>query len=341
MRIKSSNHSYEVNFMGLEETLTPFEPGNTWIITDDNVAGAYKGLLDRFPNVRSVTPGESSKSMKAYESCLSWMVRSGAKRKSTVVALGGGVIGDLAGFVAATYMRGVDLVMVPTSLLAMVDSSVGGKVGIDLPEGKNLVGSFWPPREVRIAVSFLETLPEREFVCGTAEVVKYGAIMDPELFEGLRLARLRQSDRLEAVVASCIGHKAHVVEADEYETTGIRAILNYGHTVGHALETILGYGAWTHGEAISVGMLYEAKLGEEMGVTQPGTSVQLEDVLRGQGLPTELPNDLNVDLMVDLMKNDKKATVEGMSFSLLTGIGRCKLVSGVSENLVRQVLRSE
>lgn len=337
MKVRSSQNSYEVVFCDAADALP--EPGQqTWLITDTNVGGAYSSLLAGFENVLQVEPGEESKSLQVYGRCLSWLASRGAKRGCTVVAFGGGVVGDLAGFVAATYMRGVKLVMVPTSLLAMVDSSVGGKVAVDLDEGKNLVGSFWPPSEVRVAAQFLRTLPAREFACGAAEVWKTAAILDSKLFDTLEKETLTLNGRTEGVIERCIELKAGVVEQDEFETTGLRAILNFGHTVGHALETVLGFGAWTHGEAISVGMCVEAALGERLGLTEQGTSERLTRVLGIQGLPTVLPLGIEHEKLINLMKNDKKATAEGMSFSLLTRIGECKLASGVPEALVRQVL---
>ncbi|MEQ1934441.1 MAG: 3-dehydroquinate synthase family protein, partial [Fimbriimonadaceae bacterium] len=200
------------------------------IITDQNVKEA---LGHRFPSVPclAIPPGESSKSLKSFEKVHSWLIKNGIQRGNTIGVIGGGVVGDLGGFVAATYMRGITYIQVPTSLLAMVDSSVGGKVGVDLPEGKNLVGAFHPPIEVRVCLSALDTLPIRHFTNGMAEVLKYGFISDPAILD------VDPDDELSSLVRQCIQIKADIVAADEFETNGIRATLNFGHTIGHALET--------------------------------------------------------------------------------------------------------
>jgi 3-dehydroquinate synthase len=248
------------------------------------------------------------------------------------------VVGDLAGFVAASYMRGIRLVQIPTTLLAQVDSSVGGKVGVDLSSGKNLVGAFWPPVEVRIAVETLKTLPERHFWNGMAEVWKYGLILDESLF-GRLLSTEPQPDEpaMERIIERCVELKAAVVEADEFESTGRRAILNFGHTIGHAIEQVTGYGPILHGEAIAAGMIYESMLGERLGVTPSGTSDVLSRSVAHIAAAKETWSS-DTDGLIGAMKRDKKATGEGMAFSLLTRIGECRLVTGVSEADVRAVL---
>jgi 3-dehydroquinate synthase len=251
-----------------------------------------------------------------------------------VIAFGGGVIGDLAGFAAASYMRGVPLIQVPTTLLSQVDSSVGGKVGIDLPEGKNLAGAFYPPAVVHICREVLDTLSERQMRNGMAEVWKYGFIMDPKLLPQLP----PKADALQEVIRRCTELKAQIVEDDEYETRGSRAILNFGHTVGHAIEQVTGYGPVLHGEAISIGMVIESHLGERLGITKAGTTEQISTHLSDYGLPTKMAPALDIDQLVHAMRRDKKAEAGSLAFSLLTKIGECKLIKGVPEGEVRAAL---
>lgn len=335
MEVKSSTGSYSIEFSPLAAIATTLQP-NSFVITDRNVWTHWGAALGHLPSL-ILEPGEQSKNLASAENCCSWLAGQGAVRSSTVVAFGGGVVGDLAGFVAATYMRGVQLIQVPTTLLAMVDSSVGGKVGVDLPEGKNLVGAFYPPESVLIPVETLGTLPPREFTNGMAEVCKYGAIMDSELF--VELSSGVRPDQMKNLIQTCISHKAGVVEEDEFETTGRRAILNFGHTVGHALEKVTGYKDLLHGEAISIGMVVESRLGEMIGRTKPGTTEQLRACLESNGLPTELPP-VEEQELVAAMKLDKKALPGQMSFSLLTHIGGCKLCTGVPEEAVLAALKS-
>jgi len=308
-------------------------------ITDENVAREWGPYLPAAAPTLVLPAGESTKSMGCFGLAVQWLAGLKSDRNTPIVAFGGGVIGDLAGFVAATYMRGVPYVQIPTSLLAQVDSSVGGKVAIDLPEGKNLVGSFYPPREVRIATEFLTTLPDRHFVNGMAEVWKYGFILDAELLETLEARIPRPDDtRLSSMVARCVALKAELVEADEYDRLGIRAILNFGHTVGHALEVLDGYRSLLHGEAIAIGMVVEARLGALLGMTPADAVARAERGLRSQGLPTEIPASTNPARLIDAMRGDKKTTQGQLAFSLLTGVGTCKLVEHVPEDIVRQSL---
>jgi 3-dehydroquinate synthase len=215
----------------------------------------------------------------------------------------------------------------------MVDSSVGGKVAIDLPEGKNLAGAFWPPCEVRIPFDALDSLPERQRINGIAEVLKYGFIMDSPLLED-------PLNDLRTTVLRCVTLKAQIVEEDEHETNGRRAILNFGHTVGHAIERLTGYGPILHGEAIAVGMTVESVLGERLGITPSGTADMVRHTLRQYGLPTEHPVVRDIEPMLAAMRGDKKAVGGRLAFSLLTCVGDCKLVADVPEDDVRHVLES-
>ncbi len=309
-------------------------PEDRVIITDGNVWSAW-GSAFSGERVLVLPPGEQSKSMRTYDEALRWVASSGASRRSAIVAFGGGVIGDLAGFVAASYLRGVPLVQLPTTLLAQVDSSVGGKVGIDLPEGKNLVGAFWPPTAVSICLETLRTLDHRQLNNGLAEVWKYGFIMDPGLLELLP----PETERLESIVKRCIELKARIVQEDEFETLGLRAILNFGHTLGHAIEQITGYGPILHGEAIAIGMAFEARLGERLGITRTGVAESVRQGLVSQGLPTDSDCLERADDLVAAMRRDKKASASGLAFSLLPEIGECKLIRDVPENEVRACLK--
>ena len=306
------------------------EPGLAAILTDSNVGplhaqGVTQALEDagwRIAEILQVPAGEASKGLAAYAEVAGGLARAGMTRDATLFALGGGVVGDLGGFVAATYMRGIDLVALPTSLLAMVDSSVGGKVGIDLPEGKNLLGSFLRPRLVAAELDWLETLPGRELSWGLAEVIKMGLLSGGRYFEdldGVGAARFGDPDALRALILASVRFKAQVVAEDELEA-GRRAILNYGHTIGHALEAATGY-ALPHGEAVAAGMVAAAHLARE----KLGTDlVSLhEDLLISAGLPTRVP-DLDLQKVLAAMGRDKKrrAADEAHRFVLLEGVGR-------------------
>jgi 3-dehydroquinate synthase len=333
--ITHSAGQYPIHFTSLTQALQSL-PQDAVVLTDENVFTAWKGQLSQVPNVCRIEPGEGSKSFERYREVLSWMAKSGCSRRTTLVALGGGVIGDLGGFCAASYMRGIPFVQIPTTLLAQVDSSVGGKVGIDLPEGKNLVGAFYPPHAVHVPSEALSTLPDRQLRNGMAEVWKYGYILDAPLVDCLTRTDVR--DDLQPIVQRCIQLKAEVVEADEFEKLGIRAKLNFGHTVGHAIEQVLRYEEFLHGEAIAIGMVVEARLGESMRITAPGTASVIEAQLKTAGLPTTWSGLQNPDPLIAAMRRDKKAHSGQLAFSLLTQIGECKLVENVAEGEVRSAL---
>ena len=271
------------------------------LISDDRVAKHYQPTVVEALEAQGVRltslvvpAGESSKSVDSARQLWEASVADRADRKSIVIALGGGVVGDLAGFVAATLTRGLDFFQIPTTLLAQVDSSVGGKVGINLPAAKNIVGAFWQPRGVLIDTAVLGTLPEREYLSGLAEVVKYGVILDADFFGYLEqnVAKLLNRDPsvLEHIIARSCELKAQVVSQDEKETTGLRAILNYGHTYCHALETVAGYGEYLHGEAVSVGMLCASRLGELLGVFAPEDTQRQKTLLAALRLPVATPS---------------------------------------------------
>jgi len=322
------NGQYPVHFAKIEVALGQL-PANAWIITDSNVHRHY--TVDRPTLV--LTPGEATKSPEHYLDAVNWLVESGATRHDPVVALGGGVIGDLAGFAAATAFRGMPFIQIPTSLLAMVDSSVGGKVGIDLPTGKNLLGAFKAPESVWICPDALHTLPKNHVKNGLAEVLKYGFILDPEILDHGELMQPGQD-----LIRRCIELKQAVVEDDEFETTGRRAVLNFGHTIGHAIEHAQEYAGLLHGEAISVGMVYETCLGENLGISPKGLAETIKTTLEHHGLPTELPRNVTPSQLIASMRTDKKRSGPHLAFSLLLGLGTCKLFTDVLESDVLAVL---
>lgn len=335
IRVQHRLGTYPVCFVSNDQVFAGFTDQDI-TVTDSNLVSCYPDLIPR-DNRIIIEAGEKSKNLAVYESVCQQLHRARANRKSRIFAFGGGVVGDLAGFVSATYMRGVELVQVPTSLLAMVDSSVGGKVGIDTEYGKNLLGSFWPPSEVRISVDTLNTLPEREFVNGMAEVWKYGFIGNRPLLEHLPVS---PGEPIREIIQACVKQKAEVVQADEFETNGLRATLNFGHTIGHAIEAVAGYGTILHGEAIAIGMVLETRLGETLDITKAGVAEVVKSKLEAQGLPVDLPKHLNPDDLIASMKGDKKVSGRNLAFSLLEDVAVCKLYEDVPENAVRQVLES-
>ncbi len=311
------------------------------VITDEVVAPLYADRVAKLlrqagiqTTVLSVPAGEASKSIQSAEQLWQQILAAGADRKTVVVAVGGGVVGDLAGFVAATFARGIDLFQIPTTLLAQVDSSVGGKVGINLPDAKNMVGAFWQPAAVLIDTQVLATLPEREFQAGLAEVIKYGVILDAEFFAWLESQGAALLERHPAVlnhmVARCCRLKADVVEQDEREETGLRAVLNYGHTFCHAIEAATGYGQFLHGEAVAIGMLCASRLAERLGRIDASLTQRQHALLTAVGLPTQVP-DVDHRRLVDLMAHDKKVEHGRLRFVLPSRLGHVELVGGVAE----------
>ena len=335
--VKHSLGSYDIAFKDAKNAWD--SNPDAFVITDENVA-RITGISAISESRHLVLPaGESTKSMQYYEQILSWLVNHRCKRNDTIIALGGGVIGDLVGFVAATYMRGIRYLQVPTTLLSQVDSSVGGKVAVDLKEGKNLVGAFYPPSEVIVDISMINSLPEREFQCGVAEVIKYGWIGDSNLIDELQAATLKPGDRrLANIIRRCIDHKRRIVESDEHETLGIRAKLNFGHTIGHAIEKVTDYAVYTHGEAISIGMNAEAKLAEIIGFAKTPFSKALENQLQAHGLPTALSAPLDTALLMNAMRIDKKNDSAGINFALVSKPGECELVRDVDAQAIKEVL---
>ncbi len=319
------------------------------IITDTNVGKRYaKTVFNSLatagfsPSLIIVQPGEQAKSLKTVQSCYDQLAVHRLERKSFIVALGGGVVGDLAGFLAATYLRGIAFVQVPTTLLAQVDSSVGGKVGVNLNAGKNLVGAFYQPRLVACDLDTLKTLPDREFRAGLAEVIKYGIIYDAKLFAQIErdLPKLlkRKPKMLTAVIARCCEIKARVVGQDETEG-GPRAILNFGHTIGHAIEAVSGYGRFLHGEAIAMGQVAVAKISSSVVGLPERDLERIIRLFRRAGLPTTVK--LRAGQRPKLfaaMRLDKKVSGGEIKFVLAKKIGRVGFGHKVPAALIEQVL---
>jgi 3-dehydroquinate synthase len=319
------------------------------VITDSNVGkhfakAALKSLsASGFETVLVTVPaGEKSKRLAVVEKCCDQLAAHRLERKSFIVALGGGVVGDLAGFVAATYLRGIPFVQVPTTLLAQVDSSVGGKTGVNLKAGKNLAGAFYQPRLVLCDLDTLQTLPKREYVSGLAEIIKYGVIYDAILFAQLErnLPKLLQRDvpTLRAIVARCCEIKAEVVGEDETES-GRRAILNFGHTIGHAIENSSGYGKFLHGEAIAIGQVAAARLSHKIFGLPSGDAGRIEKLFVQAGLPVKIKlNSVRRQKLLAAMKLDKKVSGGEVKFVLAKKIGRvefgCKVATGTIEHIL-------
>lgn len=334
IEVRHGDRRYHVEFVHLEGIASAL-PRRAVIVTDANVRNAWPNAFPAHPTL-VVPPGEASKSPAEFVRLLERLADSGVDRSTAVVAFGGGVVGDLAGFAAAAFMRGVPLIQVPTSLLAMVDSSVGGKVGIDLAAGKNLAGAFWPPETVYVPVETLATLPPRHCTNGLAEVWKYAYILDPALRSAIAAGQGLEAE----TIARCIELKAQVVAEDPYERSGRRAILNFGHTVGHAIEQITGYGPVLHGEAIAIGMVVETRLATALGIAPAGLLDLIETDLATSGLPTRLDPAWSSDDLLLAMRRDKKATEGRLAFSLVPNLGECKLVKDVPPSAIAEALRN-
>lgn len=288
--------------------------------------------------------GERYKTLASIQKIYNAALENRLERSSTLVALGGGVIGDMTGFAAATWLRGVNFVQVPTTLLAMVDAAIGGKTGVNHPQGKNLIGAFHQPRLVLIDPQVLNTLPAREFRAGMAEVIKYGVIWDAELFAHLEQCdRLNQLSSLEAgllqeILSRSCQAKADVVGKDEKEA-GLRAILNYGHTIGHAVESLTGYRLLNHGEAVAVGMVAAGELAIELKLWDREAEQRQLALIQKAGLPTQLPDGLDIEAILDALQTDKKVKAGRVRFILPTHIGVATVTDQASSEQIRQVLQ--
>jgi 3-dehydroquinate synthase len=322
------------------------------VITDSHLAAPYAApLVARLreaglaAEVFAFAAGEWNKTRETWAALCDRMLAHHVGRDAAVLALGGGVVGDVAGFVAATYLRGIPYVQLPTSLLAMIDSSIGGKTGVDVPAGKNLLGAFHQPRLVVADLDVLATLPATQLAAGVAEAVKHGVIADARYFEFLESehSAIRQKDpvAIERLVGRSVELKADVVARDERES-GLRAVLNFGHTIGHAVEATSKFEV-LHGEAVAIGMAYEARLAERLEIAEPGTATRITRVLDGFGLPQHIPSGTGIDDLLAAMRHDKKARSGAIRFALPRRIGVMYGNAGgwtepVSEAVVREVL---
>jgi 3-dehydroquinate synthase len=307
------------------------------IVTDSNVAPHYAQIAqDSLMNsgiaahVTTVPAGEASKSMAVVEDVCRQMLKHGLDRKSFIVALGGGVIGDLAGFAASIFLRGVPFIQVPTTVLSQVDSSVGGKTGVNTPEGKNLVGTFAQPALVVADVDTLRTLPAREYGEGFAEIIKHAAIRNAAMFEDISAVADGKGD-LADLIRQNVEIKARIVEEDEHETTGTRALLNFGHTIGHAIEASAGYGSLLHGEAIGLGMIAAASISSQLAGLPPVGRAKIVNLVKRFDLPIRLPEDLAVEVILEHMKHDKKFSDGKIRFVLLRALGDAFVSKDVTE----------
>ncbi len=315
------------------------KPCRVAVITDSNVGPIYaQRLIESLKNsgfnpfLTTVPAGENSKSMEMLEFLYSELLKNGVTRSDLVIALGGGVVGDLTGFCASTLLRGIPFIQIPTTLLAQVDSSVGGKVAVNLPFGKNLVGSFYQPKLVIIDPDCLDTLSDRIFCDGMAEVIKYGVILDESLFEKLECSPSRNAvmEIIEDIILRCCQLKKLVVEEDEQDLGG-RMILNFGHTFGHAIEKKYNFTDYTHGEAVAAGMVMAAEYGERENITTAGTAVRLRSLIKGFGLPTDA--DIDNDSLKNAISVDKKGKGNIVSLIIPEKIGKVIIKDTEKDNI--------
>lgn len=351
LTVELASRSYPIHFAGSQDALKSElrslrEAGRrVRVISDARVLNAHPEYLAQAGfedgEILSLPSGEKTKSVEFFSQALSFLAEQACNRDCALFAFGGGVTGDLAGYVAASYLRGIDFYQIPTTLLSMVDSSVGGKTGINLPEGKNLVGAFWQPKAVYIDTELLETLPPREFAAGMAEVIKYGLLADAELLSDLEeLGGLSASSpELAEVVRRCCAIKAKVVADDEKETAGSdgRALLNLGHTFAHAIENVAGYGEYLHGEAVGIGLVLATRLSVELGQLRTETIERVESVVSAYNLPTRLQSELPVDQLMAAMQRDKKTRGGKLRFVTMKALGDAVTNDGVDPKLVEEV----
>jgi 3-dehydroquinate synthase len=356
--VELPQQSYEIAIApaGLDQLGTEMQPlklGQKVLLVSNSVVFRHYG--DRamtslqnagFQVVSCILPaGERYKTLNSIQKIYDLALENRLERSSTIVALGGGVIGDMSGFAAATWLRGIHFVQVPTSLLAMVDAAIGGKTGVNHPSGKNLIGSFHQPRLVLIDPQVLQTLPAREFRAGMAEVIKYSIIWDAELFAQLEAAQRLDQQRyvsaelLQTILLRSCQAKAHVVSKDEKEA-GLRAILNYGHTVGHVVESLTGYRLVNHGEAVAIGMVAAGAIAQELDWWDSFSVERQQALIAKTGLPTRLPPGLDLDAMIAALQTDKKVQAGRVRFVLPTQIGSVTLTDQVPTEVVRRVLMS-
>ena len=353
LNVELGERSYPIvigsKLLGDPQYLLPYIRGKqVCVVTNETVAPLYLSRLleglSEFEHVDTLElpDGESFKTLDTVNRIFDLLLERRHNRTTTLIALGGGVIGDMTGFAAACYQRGVDFIQVPTTLLSQVDSSVGGKTGVNHPLGKNMIGAFYQPRAVLADMDTLVTLPERELAAGIAEVIKYGLICDAPFFDWLEgnMDRLlaREPQALAYAVDRCCRDKASVVAEDERET-GRRAILNFGHTFGHAIETVQGYGSWLHGEAVAAGMVMAAELSLLRGTLQSDLVGRIRELLKRAGLPCAAPEGMSVEQFLETMAVDKKVLDGRLRLVLLRALGEAQIVDDAPRSLVIEALR--
>tara|TARA_S200000501_G_scaffold376246_1_gene430606 strand:- start:830 stop:1903 length:1074 start_codon:yes stop_codon:yes gene_type:complete len=326
----------------------PFETKKILVLTDENVAKLHINKIKKV--IRSkhyyeyiIKSGEEQKSLINFEKILEFMLTHQFDRESLIIALGGGVIGDLGGFVASCYQRGIGVFQIPTTLLAQVDSSVGGKTAVNHSLGKNMIGTFHQPLEVICDISLLETLPKREFLSGIAEIIKYGVIGDLNFFcwleENIDLLLNRNHLALKYAIKRSCENKRDIVSEDEKEQ-GKRALLNFGHTFAHAIENLTFYNTWLHGEAVSIGMCMAAELSNNLGMINQQSNTRLKNLLAKSGLPTRSDSTFNVDEFITVMSLDKKNTNGQINLILLDALGKAVKKSNTPKNMISEVIKS-
>lgn len=353
LKVELANRTYPIHFKASADALKTEvarlrQSGRSLrVLSDERVLAAHPNYLKsasiHSDEILTLPAGETTKSVRYFEQVLSFLAGQAANRDCALFAFGGGVIGDLAGYVAASYLRGIDFYQIPTTLLSMVDSSVGGKTGINLPEGKNLVGAFWQPKAVFIDATLLQTLPAREFAAGMAEVIKYGMLADLLLLQELEILRELNpsSPELPDVIRRCCEIKAQVVAADEKETatSGGRALLNLGHTFAHAIENVAGYGQYLHGEAVAIGLELATRLSAELEQIPRSEIARVGTVLQQFNLPLQLKQSLPVVDLMAAMQRDKKNRSGRLRFVTLQHQGNAITSEGIESELIERLWR--
>ncbi|MBF0491794.1 MAG: 3-dehydroquinate synthase [Deltaproteobacteria bacterium] len=358
LHLKLSGNPYSIYFVEgrskeLEKLFSSFFKARKWVMVSNPKVYRLHGKqlekkLSSLGEVHTVfmPDGEKYKTLETLQKLYKAFLKHKVDRNTPVVALGGGVVGDVAGFAAATFLRGLPLIQIPTTLLAQVDSSVGGKTAVDLPEGKNLVGAFYQPHLVYIDTSYLNTLPQREILCGSAEVIKYGVIKSPSLFKLLeeQIHSFLKLDPglLARIVRECVEIKAKVVQGDEKETKGLRIILNFGHTLGHAAETLMGYKKMSHGEGVAVGMAFAAQLSQRMGFCSLQSEQRLKNLIIKAGFSIQIPF-FKASQYLQVMARDKKMQQGQIQYVLMKKIGQVfsqKLALDFVEKELRHCLKN-
>lgn len=347
VRVQVGEHSYDVHVGEFEAAdvladINQHDPSAIFVISDEHVWRAHGAEFRDVGESFILEPGEKSKTLDTWLDCVRWLAGKKADRGSVVIALGGGMVGDIAGFASAAYMRGIRFVNVATSLLSQVDAAIGGKTAVDLPEGKNLVGAFHHPVAVWCGPRYLKTLPAVQYRSGMAEAIKYGVIMDGAFFEwqSENRQRLKELDAssLQYLVRRCCELKAEIVAQDPCERTGLRSILNFGHTIGHAIEQAMGYQDILHGEAVMAGMILETELGMRLRLVPESLVDRLKDLAAFWELPSRAPDVSLLETMLLAISRDKKAEGGRIAMALPDALGSCRLVRDIDIDVIREVL---